>query len=179
MPAKNTDEKSPRTPLDVREASPASPGRAQEAPQRLFVYGTLMEGFYNYDKSLRGKVRSRVPARVRGVLYHQTLKGYPAMTPGSGWVTGELLELEDFDRIVEISDEIEGFLGEGHKDNEYDRRLTEVEFDTGLVTPEFEKTILAWVYWYARPDLGTPANPAELVPSGDWRDFMQAAGRMK
>jgi gamma-glutamylcyclotransferase (GGCT)/AIG2-like uncharacterized protein YtfP len=152
-----------------------------------------MEGFYNYDKSLRGKVRSRVAAKVRGTLYHQTLKGYPAMTPGAiaesaprgrvmlgeAWVKGELLELEDFDRIVEISDEIEGFLGEGHKDNEYDRRLTEVEFDTGLVTPEFEKTILAWVYWYARPDLGTPANPAELVPSGDWRDFMQAAGRMK
>lgn len=78
-----------------------------ESPQRLFVYGSLMEGFFNYEKIFLGKVLSRTPARVRGLLYHQTRKGYPAMIPGGGWVKGELLELEDFPRLLAASDGIE------------------------------------------------------------------------
>jgi hypothetical protein len=33
-----------------------------------------MEGFFNYKKSLEGKAVSRRPARVRGLLYHQSAK---------------------------------------------------------------------------------------------------------
>ena len=141
-------------------------------PQRMFVYGTLMEGFYNYDKSLRGRVLSRKPARVRGILYHQTGKGYPAMVEGDGRVRGELLEVEDFERILEVCDGIENFFGEGRQDNEYERRATEVEV-RDVEKPGLFRPILAWVYWYARSDLGEPANPAELLPSGDWREFMK------
>jgi gamma-glutamylcyclotransferase (GGCT)/AIG2-like uncharacterized protein YtfP len=134
--------------------------------QRLFVYGSLMEGFFNYEKIFLGKVLSRTPARVRGLLYHQTLKNYPAMIPGDGWVRGEYLELEDFSRLLTASDEIENYWGES-SNNEYERRITPVELLPGGIQA------FAHVYWYARDDLGTGENPAELIPSGDWRNYMR------
>jgi gamma-glutamylcyclotransferase (GGCT)/AIG2-like uncharacterized protein YtfP len=136
-------------------------------PQRLFVYGSLMEGFFNYEKIFRGQVLTRIPARVRGILYHQTRKGYPAMIPGEGWVKGEFLELEDFSRLMVISDGIENYFGPSG-DNEYERRITPVE-----LLPE-GTAAFAYVYWYAKDDLGADENPAELIPSGDWRSYMEA-----
>ena len=134
-------------------------------PKRFFVYGSLMEGFFNYKKSLEGKVISRVPGRVRGILYHQSNKGYPAMVSGEGWVKGEFLEVEDFEKLVLICDRTEGYNGPGHPDNEYERLNSTVELENG------EKG-LAQVYWYARHDLGSPENPVVPLPSGDWREYM-------
>jgi gamma-glutamylcyclotransferase (GGCT)/AIG2-like uncharacterized protein YtfP len=125
-----------------------------------------MEGFFNYEKAFRGKVLTRIPARVRGILYHQTRKGYPAMIPGEGWVKGEFLELKDFSRLIVISDGIENYFGPSG-DNEYERRITPVE-----LLPE-ETAACAYVYWYARDDLGAGKNPAEIIPSGDWRSYME------
>jgi gamma-glutamylcyclotransferase (GGCT)/AIG2-like uncharacterized protein YtfP len=138
----------------------------QENPQRIFVYGSLMEGFSNYEKIFLGKVLTRTPARVRGLLYHQTFKAYPALIPGEGWVKGEFLELEDFSRLLIVGDRLENYFGES-PDNEYERRITPVEL-LPEGTPAF-----AYVYWYARNDLGSGENPAELIPSGDWRSYMK------
>jgi gamma-glutamylcyclotransferase (GGCT)/AIG2-like uncharacterized protein YtfP len=135
------------------------------SPQRLFVYGSLMEGFFNYEKVFLGKVMSRTPARVRGILYHQVRKGYPAMIPGEGWVMGEFLELEDFPRLLAASDDIENYFA-GAGNSEYERRVSPLE-----LLPE-GRPAFAHVYWYARNDLGSAANPAEIIPSGDWRDYM-------
>jgi gamma-glutamylcyclotransferase (GGCT)/AIG2-like uncharacterized protein YtfP len=147
------------------EKSAALPG---EGIQRLFVYGSLMEGFFNYEKLFAGKVVSRTSAQVRGVLYHQPRKGYPAIVPGTGWVTGEFLELEDFPRLITLSDEIEHYCGDS-PDNEYDRRVSPVK-----LLPE-GTSAFAYVYWYARGDLGTGENPAVHIPSGDWRKYMAHA----
>ena len=137
----------------------------KEDPKRLFVYGSLMEGFFNYKKSLEGMVISRKPAMVRGLLYHQSLKGYPAMMAGEGWVRGEFLELKDYEKLISLCDEIEGFSGHGCGDNEYDRHVSPVVLENG-------EEVFAQVYWYARRDLGSPENPAITIPSGDWREFM-------
>jgi gamma-glutamylcyclotransferase (GGCT)/AIG2-like uncharacterized protein YtfP len=136
-----------------------------EGPQRLFVYGSLMEGFFNYEKIFSGRVISRTPARVRGILYHQSRKGYPAIIPGGGWVRGEFLEMKDFPRILAVSDELENYFGDAGN-NEYERRVSPVE-----LLPEGVPAF-AHVYWYARNDLGSAENPAELIPSGDWREYM-------
>ena len=133
-------------------------------PKKLFVYGSLLEGFFNYKKSLDGKVISRIAGKVRGLLYHQSLKGYPAMVPGDGWVNGEFLELEDFDNLIPLCDEIEEYFGPGHPDNYYERRVSEVELVNG-------NKAMAWIYWYVRNDLGSSENPVIPVP-GDWREFM-------
>jgi gamma-glutamylcyclotransferase (GGCT)/AIG2-like uncharacterized protein YtfP len=124
-----------------------------------------MEGFFNYEKIFSGRVLSRTPARVRGVLYHQIRKGYPAMIPGESWVRGEFLELDDFCRLLAASDEIENYR-EGAADNEYERRLSPVELLPERI-PAF-----AYIYWYARIDLETGENPVEHIPTGDWREYM-------
>jgi gamma-glutamylcyclotransferase (GGCT)/AIG2-like uncharacterized protein YtfP len=135
---------------------------------RLFVYGSLMEGFFNYEKVLAGRVLSRRRAFVRGKLFHQSAKGYPALVSGASPAAGEFLELDDFDRLLAVCDGVENFFGPGRRENEYERRLTPVELENG-------ETASAWVYWYARDDLGTGANPAVLLPAGDWRSYVENA----
>ena len=68
--------------------------REPSAPQKMFVYGTLMKGFYHYEKALVGQEVSLVPARTRGLVWHMSNRGYPAIKAGDGWVYGELVELK-------------------------------------------------------------------------------------
>ena len=136
------------------------------AVKQLFVYGSFLEGFFNYKKALEGNIISRTQARVRGLLFHQNLKGYPAMVEGEGWVYGEFLELRDFDALVPVCDKIEEYYGSGSALNVYERKITEAELENGQKRP-------AWVYWYNRSDLGSVENPAVPVLSGNWREFMQ------
>ena len=58
----------------------------------LFVYGSLREGFFNYDKYLAGKVVEKKDASLENMrLYHMPYKGYPAITPGNDKVLGEIM----------------------------------------------------------------------------------------
>ena len=136
-------------------------------PKNLFVYGSFMEGFFNYEKTLKGRVISNTLGKVKGILYHQKLKGYPAIIPGDGWVSGEFLELENFDEQIKECDRIENYFGPNHPDNEYDRRVSKIKF-----ADENTSSTWAWIYWYARNDLKSDKNPVIYIPSGDWRDFM-------
>lgn len=137
-------------------------------PRKMFVYGTLMKGFYNYDKSLVGQELSMVPARTRGRVWHMTSRGYPAIKDGDGWVYGELVELKDFAAVIDLMDDIEGYRGPGHKENEYERIVREVEvLDTGAVEE-------AYVYYYVPENLGSPDNPVEELLDGNWRKYMEA-----
>lgn len=131
---------------------------------KIWVYGSLMEGSFNYEPALDQGIISRTPACVRANLYHQTKKGYPAIIPGDNWVYGELLELRDFENLIVRLDEIENFT-EADCDNEYNRILT------ATFQPETGITDEAYVYWYGRQDLNTPENPAVFIPGGDWREF--------
>ena len=49
--------------------------REPSAPQKMVVYGTLMKGFYNYEKALVGQEVSLVPARTRGLVWHMSNRG--------------------------------------------------------------------------------------------------------
>ena len=100
--------------------------REPSAPQKMFVYGTLMKGFYNYEKALVGQEVSLVPARTRGVVWHMSTRGYPAIKAGDGWVYGELVELKDFAAVIDIMDDIEGYYGPEDPRNEYARILSPV-----------------------------------------------------
>ena len=123
----------------------------------FFVYGSLMEGFFNYDKALKDKVVFCAPARVKGKLYHQCNKGYPALISGERYVYGELIRVRDYEETLLTMDEIENYRT-GGTDNEYQRRLTAV---TDLTKGN---TVNAYVYWYGREDLGEEENPAEWIP---------------
>lgn len=141
--------------------------REPTAPKKMFVYGTLMKGFYNYDKALAGQEASMVPARTRGRVWHMSNRGYPAIKDGDGWVYGELVELKDFHAVIDLLDDIEGYHGPESAENEYVRRLCPVE---NLETGAMEE---AYVYHYVPDDLDTPDNPVIELPQGNWRAFME------
>lgn len=135
-----------------------------DIPGKLFVYGSLMQGFFNYNKALMGKIHSSVPARVQGNLYHLQKDGYPALVPGDGWVFGELIELKNFKETIVHLDQIENYRI-GNKDNEYERLMTLVEvIDTGTKEQ-------AYVYWY-NLSLDTEDKSVISIKDGNWRNFM-------
>ena len=81
--------------------------REPTTPYKMFVYGTLMKGFRNYEISIKGHELSMIPARTRGKLWHLCKGDYPAMKEGGGWVYGELVEVDDFAALIDIIDDIE------------------------------------------------------------------------
>ncbi len=135
--------------------------------ERLWVYGSLLTGFFNHEKVLEGMVVSVQPARLKGRLFHQLHKGYPAMIPGTDWVYGELLELRDFSGLLPLVDALEEY-APGGGNNEYERRMSQVFFQQEGAW----HAVGAWVYWYGRRDLGTKENPALYLPGGDWKGYM-------
>ena len=136
--------------------------------ERLWVYGSLLSGFFNPVTVLEGRVVSLHPARVKGRLFHQLHKGYPALLSGSDWVYGELLQIRDFSSVLPLVDELEGYAA-GRADNEYDRRMSQVFYQQDGAW----LAVGAYVYWYARRDLGTKENPALYLPGGDWKGYMR------
>ncbi|MBI9094817.1 MAG: gamma-glutamylcyclotransferase [Sphaerochaeta sp.] len=134
---------------------------------KLWVYGSLLSGFFNYKRVLAGKVLTCTPAKVRGILFHQIDKGYPAIVEGDDWIYGELLELEGFFHVLPKIDMLENYFGLGN-DNEYDRIPSQVFV---YVQGEWMAQ-QAYVYWYAQNDLGKSENPAVRVLGGDWRSYM-------
>ena len=87
---------------------------------KIFVYGTLREGQYNYDKYLKGCVIEKEEAYVKGSLH--TIQGvvYPALVDGEDMILGEILTLNDQVCMQDV-DDMEGYHGDGCIDNEYDK----------------------------------------------------------
>ncbi len=92
-------------------------------PHPLFVYGSLLSGFFNSRDYLTDKVAKRETAYFSGTLYHLP-EGYPALLAGSDEIIGELVYLKDFANISAI-DELEEYFGENHPDNLYCRQLVQ------------------------------------------------------
>ena len=111
----------------------------------IFVYGSLREGFFNYDKYLSGKISKKMNAKLNNVeLYHMPYKGYPAIINGQDSILGEIMVINeaDYDSTLEAMDAMEGFLGEGNPENEYHKMIFEVE---NLESNEIES---CYVYFY-------------------------------
>lgn len=135
----------------------------------IFVYGSLREGFFNFEKYLKGKVISSKLGKVSGkALYHMPSKGYPAMIKGSNYVFGEVFEIKDFDTNLKKLDELEDYLGENKPENEYNRELLQIE----LIGENEPKFISAYVYMYNLSKDKEFANDSVLIEHGDWKKFM-------
>ena len=132
----------------------------------IFVYGSLREGFFNYDKYLKGKVVSIEHGKIKDmILYHMPYKGYPAILPGKGEVVGEIMVLKDYENTMKALDEMEGFIGEGNPENEYNRRLLEVELEDGRK----EK---CYTYCYNKEIDELFNNESIFLTNGDWKNYM-------
>lgn len=134
---------------------------------KLFVYGSLMEGMFNYKKYLEGKVISKKSAKTKGKLYHLKNKGYPAMIDGEDYVYGELIEVNDFYNVLKELDVLEQYHGEGNINNEYIRKVIVVE------NLEDNKIEYAFAYIYnLNNDINFFKN-AIYIEYGSWKKFLK------
>lgn len=91
----------------------------------IFVYGSLREGMYNYDRYLKDRVKSKKDAYVKGALYEIKGVTYPALVEGERMILGEIMDISDEGILSEL-DELEGFIEEGHVNNEYDKIMMDI-----------------------------------------------------
>lgn len=92
---------------------------------KVFVYGTLKPGEFNYQRYCAGKVVEEIKAIAFGQLYNLSC-GYPGMTLGEGKVQGYLLTFND-PAILSCLDELEDYKPNRMPEaNEYNRQLIEV-----------------------------------------------------
>ena len=63
--------------------------------KKMFVYGTLRVGMYNYEKYYKGYDSFRGHGYVKGTLHTLKGKNYPALTPGEHMILGEIHEVPD------------------------------------------------------------------------------------
>lgn len=120
----------------------------------LFVYGTLRpESGHAMSLWLAQHGHYLGEARLKGTLYQVSY--YPGLTPGEGWVTGDVYACAP--DVWPMLDEFEGVSG---AQPEYERRLTPVLLASG-------QWLSAWVYWYLHPTGGLAS-----ITGGDWRQHL-------
>lgn len=92
---------------------------------KIFVYGSLREGMYNYERYLKGRVRSKRYGYVKGDLYQIKGVPYPALLPDTHDILGEIMEVDGETILTEL-DELETYFGEGNMYNEYDKIVMDI-----------------------------------------------------
>lgn len=98
---------------------------------RIFVYGTLRKGMYNYDIYLKQHQTYVQNAYVKGHLF--SIKGvpYPALLQGNEMVLGEIHEVPD--EVLKEVDAMEGYIEAEHIDNEYNKEICTVYDKEGTI----------------------------------------------
>ena len=135
----------------------------------IFVYGSLREGFFNYNKYLEGKVSNKKEAKLENMkLHHMPYKGYPAITHGNDTILGEIMVIneDDYEETVKAMDEMEGFISENNPDNEYHKVILDVE---DITTNTKEK---CFVYLYNKDKDKEFDSKSIYISNGDWKKYM-------
>lgn len=125
---------------------------------KIFVYGTLKQGFCNHPKILPfcNHIQGAV---LQGILYDLPF-GYPGAIDGKGKVIGEVFELNDVERALQMLDAIEDYYGPGCEDNLYERVIRKVSLTDGAS---------ACVYVYLWNNLQLLVQFGRVNPQGEWR----------
>lgn len=133
----------------------------------MFVYGSLMKNFYNYERYLQGFVGQNFKARVKGKLYHLYKRGYPALINGEEFVYGEVFEINFSEEQLDRIDAMEGFIEENSIENEYNREILDVEV---FIEDKLE---IRKAYVYKYNIRRQPISDKDIyIGSGNWREFM-------
>ena len=99
---------------------------------RIFVYGKLRNGMYNYDRYLKDKQSFREYGYITGKL--MSLKGqkYPAfLLEGNGMILGEIHEVDD--EFIKVLDVLESYFGENNPNNEYNKIVCDIYDDNETI----------------------------------------------
>jgi gamma-glutamylcyclotransferase (GGCT)/AIG2-like uncharacterized protein YtfP len=134
--------------------------------KRVFVYGSLSEGFVHFDK-IAGAVHYSEKARVNGAAY-QLRVGYPVLLKENSQahsqedrqhkIAGQLVELNSTDLMIPLLDGFYGFSSLDPSKSLHFRELGFAELESG-------ETVECWVY-YLNPKKLPPT--ARLIHDGDW-----------
>ena len=133
---------------------------------QVFVYGTLRQGCFNYDRILKGRTAAEEPAWITGVTLYDA-GGFPfaVMDPSKpgNVVVGELMtiDLAEHPHVLRDLDELEGFDPQDPS-GPYQRAEVTVQTNAGPVK--------AWIY-QAGADVEQEFTAADAIPGGDWVVF--------
>lgn len=127
---------------------------------KVFVYGTLMKGFWNYKRYLEGRISRITPGRTHGLLYHLP-EGYPALLEGNSIVEGEIMEPVD-ENLLKSLDRLEGY-SKWSNNNLYIREVRNILTEDG-------EEVSCWIYIYTAERYAKKNGIP--VPSGNWKEFM-------
>ena len=126
---------------------PAAPASMDEHLP-VFVYGTLMAGFHNYDYYLKGQTEKETPATVSGELFAVTGGSFPCLKLGNEIIAGMVIDILPchFVDTLQSLDRLEGYCSSSDS-GMYLRRKVSVITVTGKKTP-------AWIYYWNSDTVG-------------------------
>jgi gamma-glutamylcyclotransferase (GGCT)/AIG2-like uncharacterized protein YtfP len=130
----------------------------------LFVYGSLRRGFELHDRLLQLGAEFVTEAKIAGHLVD--LGSYPGARPTDregNWVYGELFQLCDPERDLQVLDEVEEVIPGPPEAGEYVRAITEA-----ILKDDAKQE--AWIYW-----LRVDAPAARVIASGDYAQWREKA----
>lgn len=127
----------------------------------VLVYGNLRQGFYNYERYIKGKTIREEIVTIDGFTMFGE-QHYPYLVRGDSTVTATLIDLDPFlyDEVMCTIDRLEGFRSESHARNHYDRVLHTFVFDGVECT--------AWLYIASEFVRGVVVSRYPVLKSGDW-----------
>jgi len=132
----------------------------------IFVYGSLLEGFWNYEHYIRPYEHRIIPAVIKGELYHLS-PGYPGLLAGTDDIIGAVVyfSTQVYEKALAGLDELEDFYGANDPRNEYERIIVPAR-----VLDEIEKVENVYVYRYV--DEQYIKKEGKWLAHGNWRKFM-------
>lgn len=93
--------------------------------EKIFVYGTLRKGMYDYDQYLRDEQSFRDYAYIKGSLMTITGVDTPAyLDEGQDMILGEIHEVSD--EALQAIDLLKGYINEGNPKNKFDKKVCPV-----------------------------------------------------
>jgi gamma-glutamylcyclotransferase (GGCT)/AIG2-like uncharacterized protein YtfP len=126
----------------------------------LFVYGSLMSGFWNHDRYCRDALTIE-PSVTTGLLYHLP-QGFPAMFDApDGQVHGEVMTFPDIGKTLRELDYLEGYRPGGNS------HYIRIQKDVTILTDN--RVVTAWVYVYPLERLCEMNILGIIVQSGCWK----------
>jgi len=123
----------------------------------VFVYGSLMGGFWN-NKLLEEQEYLGI-AKTRAEFNLYSLGSFPGVVDGTTVVIGEVYNVDE--RCLASLDNLEGYDRDYPERSFYTRRL--------ITLADRQK---AWIYVFNRA-----GKDKELIASGDWRKWIDERGR--
>lgn len=129
--------------------------------ERIFVYGSLRQDFWNHDKVFKHRLRKIEKGQLKDFSLYHLPAGYPAIVPGNDTVYGEICTLSHTKHLKSI-DLLEGYTGNPTIDL-YIREKRPVLLENG-------QEEMCWVYLYINQN--HVRNKGIYIPHGDWKKFM-------